>query len=428
MRAAVVTLLLLVGGCSQAGEPAKGAAPSEAAAASSGACADPAGCEKGCQGGRLEDCHELAWRKIGARGTAIDVAGAETVLAKACTGKLVKSCGMAAWLVAGRGEDLAAERRAGLDRDCRAGDGWSCAALASWALRPGPTGSLRDTGGGATWSELGCKAGHLWSCGTLESILEQAAALPDLDQAGRDRMATLRAMIDQKRATACSAGEREGCREGSPEYLVLARRDCAAADHGACAELVSYIEGEERQRAARDACEVGKLTGYCPYARGGCDAIDIASEPHLALARLPRLKGTRQGGAPFDSAALRPARRLFLFTASWNRPGSIADLEPLAAALVPHQVQVIAVLSDGGWDSLRELEGARTITAVLDPPAPDQNIGRYTSALGISKVPEGFLVDETGAVRRHIVGSLIITDRFDLARCALDVLGAPPDR
>ncbi len=435
MTSRLAVLLALVAGCSQnsestAGKEAAGAAGASAVdgKAAGATCADPAACEKGCAGGRLEDCHELAWRKVGARGTAIDVAGAEKLLARACAGKLVKSCGMAAWLEAGRGAELAADRRAGLDRDCRAGDGWSCAALASWALQPASTGgTMRDAGAGASWTELGCTAGHLWSCATLDRLVASVAQAPDEKASTHERRETLRRLADDKRKAACAAGRREGCREGSPEYLVVARRDCAAADHGACAELVSYLKGEERQRAARDACEAGKMTEFCPLARGGCEPIDIASSPHLSLKTLPRLTGTTRGGARFDSAALRPQRRLFLFTASWNQPGTVADLEPLAQALLPLEVQVVAVLSDASWDAVHDLEGARVVTAVLDPPAPGGTIGRYTSRLGITKVPEGFLVDESGAVRRHIVGAGLITDPDLTRQCAVEVLGAPRD-
>ena len=468
MRAAAAIALMVVG-CSSAGEPATSGATK---AAAPGPCAeDAAGCQAGCDAGKLEDCHELAWRKIGARGTAIDVAGAEKVLAKACAGKLARSCGMAAWLVAERGEELAADRRSALERACRAGEGWSCAALASWALRPATPDARgsRDMAGGATWAELGCGADHMWSCGTLEWVLRQAAALPDLDAAGRQRLSTLRGMVDQKRAAACRTGKREGCAEGSPEYEAQVRKDCAAGDHGACAEIAhASQDAGEAMRAARRACDLGKLQSTCglvcnglrdgvtgppdlaaaracfervckageelackalgsgPLLGGGCAAIDMAGLPHLTLAALPRLRAPRQDGGTFDSQSAGKKDRLYLFTASWNAAGRLSDLAPLAAELAPLGVELVAVLSDESWEPARgQIVAADGLTAVLDAPAAGENIGRYTSALGITKVPEALVVDAAGKVRRHVVGPGILTSRLNGRRCVEESLKGP---
>jgi hypothetical protein len=466
MRGAAAVLVVVVG-CSTASDPAGGKQ-----AIAPGPCSvDPAGCQAGCDAGRLEDCHELAWRKIGARGTAIDLAGAEKLLARACAGKLTKSCGMGAWLAAERGEELAAEHKSALDRECRAGEGWSCAALASWALRPASAGArgMRDMASGATWAELGCGAGHVWSCGTLEAILRQAAALPDMNEAGRQRMKTLREMADQKLAAACKAGQREGCREGTPEYQAQVRKDCAGGDFGACGEIGQASEdGAEAMRAARQACERGQLQWTCglvcnglrdgvdgapdlgaaracfervckagetlacealaagPMLGGGCAAIDIEGQPHLKLTSLPRLSAPDQAGGTFDSAKADRKDRLYLFTASWNASGQLGDLGPLAAELKPLGVELVAVLSDEGWEPVRaKLGGAGSFTAVLDAPAPGENIGRYTSALGISKVPEGLVVDAAGVVRRHVVGPGLLTSRLNSRRCVEEALKGP---
>lgn len=470
-----LAVVVAVAACSKTGEPApaKGPASQKASAATGGACADAGACDKGCASGRLEDCHELAWRKIGARGVAIDVAGAEKLLARACAGKLARSCGMAAWIEAGDGRELAAARRAELDKSCRAGDGWSCAALANWALRPSSPGrsGVRDTAGGATWAELGCAAGHVWSCATLEQMLAQVAPGPDWTQEMRERVSKARAMIEEKRSAACGAGKREGCREGSPDFMALVRRDCAAGDHGACSELASYSEdGAEGMRAAQDACERGRLSSVCgmvcnglrdgfagepdlaaaracyeracaggdavacrkrdagPLLGGGCAGIDMEREPHLGVRRLPRLRAPRKGGGSFDSERAARRGRLYVFTASWNTYGRIADLEPLAIELRPLEIEVVAVLSDPGWERLPDVGDAPSFTAILDPPRADATTGAYTSRLGITKVPEAMLVDASGAVRRHLVGPGVLTSRINARRCAADVLGAPRDR
>jgi hypothetical protein len=455
MRAAGMIGLLLIVGCSTASETSTPAA----------ATAAPGG----CQAGKLEECFDVAWRKIGARGTAIDVPGAEKLLAQACAGTLAKACGMAAWLVAERGEELAADRRSGLDRDCKAGDGWSCAALTSWGLRPASAGGgMRDTGGGATWAELGCRAGHMWCCGTLEMILQQAAALPDLQQTGRERLSALRAMIDEKRAAACADGKREGCREGTPEYEAQVRKDCAAGDHGACAEIADSSQDiGEAMRAAKDACEQGKLTSACglvcnglrdgatgapdlaaaracfertckagerlacdalaagPMLGGGCRAVDLAHEPHLALRALPRLTGAPQDGGTFDSSVPAKKPRLYVFTASWSAAGGPADLAPLAAELAPLGVELVAVLSDPSWDAVHGLDRAAPLVALLDRPAAGENLGPYTSKLGITKLPEAFVVDASGTIRRHVVGPGLLTSRLNGRRCVEESLKRP---
>ncbi len=468
MRVALAMVMLVVG-CSSGGDPAPSPAAGKTAA---GPCAtDAAGCQEGCDAGRLEDCHELGWRKIGARGTPIDIAGAEKVLARACAGKLVKSCGMGAWLVAERGDELAGDRKSALDRECRAGEGWSCAALASWALRPASPAArgMRDMGSGATWAELGCAAGHMWCCGTLESIVRQAATLPDVNEAGRQRMKTLGEMIDQKRTAACKAGQREGCPEGTPEYQAQVRKDCAGGDFGACAEIAhASQDGGEAMRAARQACERGQLQSTCglvcnglrdgadgapdlaaaracfdrlckageklacqdlaagPMLGGGCAAIDIESQPHLTLTSLPRLSAPDHAGGTFDSAKADKKDRLYLFTASWNATGKLTDLAPLAAELEPLGVELVAVLSDESWEPVRaQVRSADSFTAVLDAPAPGENIGRYTSSLGISKVPEALVVDATGRVLRHVVGPGLLTSRLNSRRCVEETLKRP---
>ena len=461
-------MLLALVGCSTASESAPAAAKQ---AKPPGPCAtDAAGCQAGCDAGRLEDCHELAWKKIGARGTALDLAGAEKLLAKACAGSLVKSCSMVAFLAADRGEELAADRKSALDRECRAGEGWSCAALASWALHPAAGGQgLRDMGGGATWAELGCGAGHMWSCGTLESVLQHAATLPDVDEAGRERMKTLREMIQQKRAAACKAGQREGCPEGTPEYETQLRKDCAGEDYGACREIAhTSQDAAEAMRAAGPACERGKLTSACwitcnglrdgalaapdlkaaracfertckageqlaceslaagPMLGGGCAAIDLEGLPHLQLTALPRLSAPDQVGGTFDSAEVARKDRLYLFTASWNATGKLTDLAPLAAELEPLGVELVAVLSDESWEPVRaQIRGAEGFTAVLDTPAAGENIGRYTSALGITKVPEALVVNASGKVLRHVVGTAVLTDRLNRRRCVEELLKRP---
>jgi len=48
---------------------------------------------------------------------------------------------------------------------------------------------------------------------------------------------------------------------------------------------------------------------------------------------------------------------------------------------------------------------ASALVAVLDAPAPEGTIGRYTSALGITKVPEAFVVEpaQRPALRRRVL-------------------------
>jgi hypothetical protein len=484
MRSWVIALVVAVPGCSRAPEPA----PKEASVPrpAGAPCTDAAGCDKGCSAGRLDDCHELAWRKIGARGTAIDLAGAEKLLARACAGKVLRSCGMAAWLAAGRGQDLDEDRRVALEANCAAGDGWSCGALANWGLRS-QAGATRDLGRGANWAKLGCEAGHVWSCATLKTLMDSVSPARSCVEANvqpqdcgryveekglwtremQERRTLTLALATDKLAAACAAGDRAGCGEGGPEYMVLVRRDCAAADYGACAELASYSEDlAEGMRAAMQACERGELTSSCglacnglrdgaagepdlgaaracyekacaageklaceardagPLLGGGCDSIDRDELPHIKLAVLPRLVGERRGGGQFDSSKAEGKRRLYLFSASWDIAGPLRLLQPLAVEMAAAKVEVVAVLSDPNWDRLHELD-AGSFVAVLDPPAQRDNIGPFTTRLGISKVPEALLVDESGAIRRHLVGPGVLLSPINAVRCAEEILGRP---
>ena len=443
-------------------------------------CGDAADCETRCRAahGKSDDCVELAWRKMGARGTRLDDAGAQRLLAPACAANAAGACGLAAWIEVNHGANLPPARRAVLAQACGRGDGWSCAALVNWALLPAPGagGSRRDVERGARWAETGCRAGHVWCCNVVDSLLDQ---VPVADRQTA-RYTELTRLVADTLVPACRGGRREACDRDGPRYAALARRDCAAGDHGACAEVVSFTrDPAERARLADDACDQGGLLSSCgmvcdslrdgttgqpdlaaaracyqracsaglspactraddPLLGGGCPVIDESDQPHLSLQSLPRLELARPDGAAFDSRAAHHRRaRLYVFTATWYPRVPLASLAALARKLSagPGATEVVAVLSNDHWDDLSPddrtaLTGVPGLVVTLDPPGKGavETTGPATRGLGISKIPEALLVDARGRVRRHLVGDGLFRDPLNTRRCIDTTLGKAPHR
>lgn len=471
MRCSLVIAYLVLVSCGPsvrsegkgAGKGTPAQARSETAGPAVSACTDAASCERGCEAGRATDCHKLAERKLRGRGTAMDPAGAERLLERACAAKLRGACADLAYLQLGAGRAPAVERAmlvdaCPLEGQVEAVEPRACAAAALWLWREPD----RDVTQVADLSKRGCEAGDLIACSILEELLRLASSGADKEQAG---LRQLLALIEDTRTAACKSGRWEACGVGADQHLAAVRRACTTEDdYAACAELASVsADPAARARALRRACDDGRVPSACdlrgdelrdgmedepspeaarrayqiacaggvgssciklkdPQLGAGCAAIDMPQVRNPTPARLGRLRGERWGGGRFDSNRDRQPR-LYLFTASWNHGMRIPDAIFIQQAL-GGRAQVVVVLSDADWTTLRDedLEALRAKKAedpvvVLDPPRGDEAVGPRTRALGIEKVTEAMLVDRSGRVILHLAGMQVGKDRRNTVLC-----------
>jgi thiol-disulfide isomerase/thioredoxin len=65
---------------------------------------------------------------------------------------------------------------------------------------------------------------------------------------------------------------------------------------------------------------------------------------------------------------------------------------------------VLALASDKNWDAVKKsLPKGTPFKVLLDPPPDDGNLGAVARAFGITAVPESFLIDKRGVVRRYFI-------------------------
>jgi peroxiredoxin len=94
------------------------------------------------------------------------------------------------------------------------------------------------------------------------------------------------------------------------------------------------------------------------------------------------------------------------FWATWcnvckaEKPG----LERMSSELQSNDFVVLSLASDPSWDLIREhFPDGSPLNILLDPPLDDDTLGEIAKSFGIKAVPESFVIDREGRIRRYFI-------------------------
>lgn len=80
------------------------------------------------------------------------------------------------------------------------------------------------------------------------------------------------------------------------------------------------------------------------------------------------------------------------------------SLERMAAEMQSDDFVVLSLASDTSWDPIRErFPDGSSLDILLDPPRDDENLGAIAKSFGITAVPESFVIDREGRIRRYFI-------------------------
>lgn len=143
--------------------------------------------------------------------------------------------------------------------------------------------------------------------------------------------------------------------------------------------------------------------------RAACNGLRTAPT-NSALGRLPAAAPDfalkNHAGETVRLSDFRGRKVMVNFWASWcnvceaEKPTLMAMTRELAG----DDFVVLSIASDAEWGPIRaKLPGGAPFQVLLDPPAPDQNLGPTAQAWGIKAVPESFLIDEAGIITHYFI-------------------------
>ena len=82
------------------------------------------------------------------------------------------------------------------------------------------------------------------------------------------------------------------------------------------------------------------------------------------------------------------------------------SMEQLQKTFSTDDFVVVTVASEASFDSIRAFFPKGTaLTVLLDPPDPDNVVGKISRSWGTDKWPESYLIDRKGKVRYYLVNS-----------------------
>jgi peroxiredoxin len=143
------------------------------------------------------------------------------------------------------------------------------------------------------------------------------------------------------------------------------------------------------------------------FALTGCDGEKAAVGEGKPA---PEFSVTGLSGEKIKLSDLRGKVVLLNFWASWCQPckDEIPSLVDLDRAMAGKDFQMLAVsIEKGGNETVRDFLGKRGITL----PVFFDSEGKVMRTYGVARVPETFIIDGQGIIRKKIIGPLDWSDK-----------------
>ena len=142
-----------------------------------------------------------------------------------------------------------------------------------------------------------------------------------------------------------------------------------------------------------------EVQAACRGLRPSSTGKSFASFPSVA----PNFRAQDEHGKMVALSDFRGQVVLVNFWASWCEvcKAEKPALEALQGQLSGESFVTLALASDTDWHKAR-IPGSR-LKILLDPPAPDETLGRVAKSYGITAVPETFVIDKMGRIRHYFI-------------------------
>lgn len=128
-----------------------------------------------------------------------------------------------------------------------------------------------------------------------------------------------------------------------------------------------------------------------------------------ALGRLPapapNFRAQDQDGKMVSLSDFRGRVVLVNFWASWCNVCALEKptLKRLHASL-GSDLEIVTLASDSDWGEIQKIfPQGPPFRVLLDPPMPNDNLGRVARTFGVTAVPESFIVDKNGVAQDYYI-------------------------
>jgi len=157
-------------------------------------------------------------------------------------------------------------------------------------------------------------------------------------------------------------------------------------------------------RRARIAVTIAALAGvqlaaigiYLAVQRSREGSAGFVSDPVARAEQAPPIAGTRSDGSQVALGWPAPHARIVHFWGTWCPPcvTELPGLLAFARAMRPHGVEVVAIAVDDTWKDIAAFFGG----AAIPPEVIVETDRAAHQRLGVSTLPDSFLVDRSGNV------------------------------